>query len=104
MITVLLIFFLLFLVVTVVGVFVPKARLAAIATISVLLYLPSAIVWWFLLYVRYVDFDKLIAPYRWTQHGRTVEQLWFFGPPLIPSAILLLSCVGRYVYRMRRAA
>ncbi|MCA1640052.1 MAG: hypothetical protein LC768_17315 [Acidobacteria bacterium] len=57
---------------------------------SVLFYLPSWFAWWFIIYFQYVDFDKLIAPYRWTQHERAVERLWFFGPPLVPSLILLL--------------
>ena len=104
MITVLLIFLLLFLIVSLVGVLVPRARLAAIVVGAVLLYLPSAIAWWFLIYLRYVDFDKLIAPYRWTQHGRAVERLWFFGPPLVPSLILLLFSVGKYMYRRRSQA
>ena len=104
MTTVLLIFFLLFLVVTVVGLFVPRARLAAIATLSVLLYVPSGIAWWFLIFFRYVDYDRLIAPYRWTQHEGAIATFWFFGPPLVPSAILLLFCVGKYIYRRRRQA
>ena len=104
MITVLLIFFAVFLVVIVVGLFVPRARLAAIAAGSVLLYLPSLFAWYCIIYFRYVDFDKLIAPYRWTQHGRAVERLWFFGPPVVPSLILLLFCVGKYMYRRRRQA
>ena len=104
MITLLIIFLFLCLVTAVIGFFVPRARLAAIAAGSVLLYLPSWFAWWFLIYFRYVDFDKLIAPYRWTQHGRAVEIFWFFGPPLVPSAILLLACTGKYVYRKRRQA
>jgi hypothetical protein len=99
MITILLIFFLLCLVVMVIGLFVPNARIIAITAGSILLYLPSWFAWWFLTYFRYVDFDKLIAPYRWTQHGRTVERSWFFGPPLVPSMILLLFCIGKYMYR-----
>lgn len=104
MITVLLIFFLLCLFTIVVGFFVPRARLAAFAAGAVLLYLPSWFAWWFLIYFRYVDFDKLIAPYRWTQHKGVVAKLLFLGPPLVPSAILLLACFGKYVYRKRRQA
>ena len=104
MIILLLIFFVVFLVVILVGLFVPRARVAAIAAGSVLLYLPSWFAWWFIIYFQYVDFDKLIAPYRWTQHGRAVERLWFFGPPLVPSLILLLFSVGKYMYRRRRQA
>jgi hypothetical protein len=97
MIVVLLIFFLLCLVVIVVGLFVTSARLPAIAAGSLLLYFPNLIAWWFIIYFRWVDFDKLIAPYRWTQHQMVVERLWFFGPPVVPSLILLLFCVGKYM-------
>lgn len=99
MITVLLIFFVILIVVIIVGLLVPRTRGAAIVASSVLLYLPSWFAWWFIIYFHYVDFDKLIAPYRWTQHKGAVETLWFFGPPLLPSAILLLSCVGKHIYR-----
>ena len=96
MITVLLIFSVLCLIVIVVGLFVPRARLAAIAAGSVLLYLPSLFAWYCIVYFQYVDFDKLIAPHhRWTQHGRAVGMLGFFGPPLVPSVILLLFSLGR---------
>jgi phosphate starvation-inducible membrane PsiE len=102
--TLLLVFFALCLVVILVGLVVPRARLAVIAAGSVLLYLPSLFAWYFLIYFQYVDFGRLIAPYRWTQHGRAVASLWFFGPPLVPSLILLLFSVGKYMYRRRRQA
>lgn len=98
----LVIFFLLCVIGIVVGLFVPAARLIAIIAGSILLYLPSYFAWWFIIFLRYVDIDKLIAPYRWTEYGKTVEKLWFFGPPLIPSVILLLFCVGKYMYQRRR--
>ena|SRR5918993_3127806 len=105
MITLLLIFFVVFLVVIVVGLFVPRARLAAMVTGSVLLYLPSLFAWYCVVYFQYVDFDKLVAPHhRWTQHGRAAGILWFFGPPLVPSVILLLFSLGKYMYRRRRQA
>ncbi len=100
----LLVFLLLCIVVVVVGLFLPRAKLAVIAAGSILVYVPSWFAWWFIIYFHYVDFDKLIAPSRWTEHGRLVERLWLFGPPLVPSLILLMFFVGRYVYRRRRQA
>ena len=84
------------------GFYVPTARPIAIVAGAVLVYFPSVFAWWFIIYFRYVDFDGLIGSHRWTEYGRNLETIWFFGPPFIPSIFLLFFCVGRYMYQRRR--
>ena len=102
MIVFLLILLVLCLVVLATGFYVPTARPIAIVAGAVLVYFPSVFAWWFIIYFRYVDFDGLIGSHRWTEYGRNLETIWFFGPPFIPSIFLLFFCVGRYMYQRRR--
>jgi hypothetical protein len=75
------------------AVFVRQARPAAIVLISILIYVPSYLIWFGLQYIGIVPVDSLlkqtfdIDSYRLV--GTHLGAFVLFGPPLLPSIIML---------------
>ena len=85
------------------AVFVRKARPVTTVLIAILIYVPSYFVWFALQYLNVVPVDSLlrrafdIDSYQLV--GTPLGALVMFGPPLLPSIIILGSF---FLFRTRR--
>ncbi len=74
--------------------FIRPARSLTIILISVLIYIPSYFVWFALQYLNVVPLDSLLRQafgiYSYELVDSPLGQIVLFGPPLLPSVVLLL--------------
>ena len=87
-----------------IAVFVRQARPATTVLISIVIYVPSYFVWFALQYLHIVPVDSLL---RWAFGidsyqlvGTPLGALVMFGPPLLPSIVILGSF---FLVRRRRS-
>jgi hypothetical protein len=77
------------------AIFVQPARLMIVIAASILLYVPSYFVWFAIQYFQIVPVDQLMKEmfgiYTHQLVGTWLGRLVLFGPPLLPSVILLCS-------------
>ena len=97
MVIILFFFSLLFIVIVAVAMLAPSFRWLAIVLISVLLYFPSFYVWFALQYFGMVRVEEILNVYPHELLGTSLGELAFFGPPMLPSLILLF-----YYFVMRK--
>ena len=75
------------------AIFVRSFRLIAVVVVSMLLYVPSYFVWFALQYFHIVPVDQLMIEmfgiYTYRLVGTWLGSLVMFGPPLLPSVILI---------------
>ena len=75
------------------AVFVRQARPVVIVIISILIYVPSYLVWFALQYFHIVPVDSLVRhTFGIDSHrlvGTPLGALVLFGPPLLPSIVML---------------
>lgn len=73
------------------AVFVPSFRWIAVIIASVLLYIPSLLAWAAMRYFNVVRIEDLLNVYTHQLVGTWLGSLLHFGPPLLPSIVLLSS-------------
>ena len=86
----------------VVGVLVPKARFLAVISGCVLLYVVSCLVWWYVLWRGFINFDELLASVRGTKYERVVGVSLYYGSPLLPTVLYLSFFVGRSLRQRKK--
>jgi len=79
----------------VVGLLVPKARVLAVISGCLLLYVVSFFAWVMVLWLGFISFDRLLAPVRWTKYEGVVGTSLYFGVPFLPPLLLLSFFVVR---------
>ena len=79
------------------GRFLPGGRWLALVAGTVLICLASLMAWWYVVYVRIVTFDRILAAFS-HEARHTVFAVLYIGPPLLPPAAFLLY----YARRLRR--
>ena len=77
-----------------VAVFVRRARSAVVILISILIYLPSYLLWFAIQYLNLISIDSFLERtfgiYSYEGVGSLFGKIILLGPPLIPSVGLLL--------------
>jgi hypothetical protein len=87
----------------VVGLLVPKARVLAVISGGLLLYVVSFFAWVMALWLGFISFDRLLAPVRWTKYEGAVGTSLYFGVPLLPPLLLLSFFAVRSLRRRKKS-